>query len=48
MWVTVDLEKWKLLRAAGLMNEFDIPVMPKDDIELIEFLKRLDSIFEEK
>lgn len=48
MWVTVDLEKWKLLRAAGLMNEFDIPVMPKDDKELIEFLKRLDSIFEEK
>lgn len=48
MWVTVDLEKWKLLRVAGLMNEFDIPVMPKDDKELIEFLKRLDSIFEEK
>lgn len=48
MWVTVDLEKWKLLRAAGLMNEFDIPVMPKDDTELMEFIKRLDSIFEEK
>ena len=48
MWVTVDLEKWKLLRAAGLMNEFDIPVIPKDDKELMEFIKRLDSIFEEK
>lgn len=48
MWVTVDLNKWKELRNAGLMNEYDIPVMPRDDKELMEFIKRLDSIFEEK
>lgn len=48
MWVTVDLDKWKELRKAGLMDEYDIPVMPKDYKEMMSFLKKLDSIFEEK
>ena len=48
MWVTVDLNKWKELRKAGLMNEYDIPVMPKDYKEMMGFLKRLDSIFGDK
>ena len=48
MWVTVDLNKWKELRKAGLMNEYDIPVMPKDYKEMMGFLKRLDSILGDK
>lgn len=45
MWVTMDFEKWKKLRSAGIMSEFDIPVMPKDGKEMMEYLKRLDAIF---
>lgn len=48
MWVTVDVEKWNELRKVGLMDEYDIPVMPKDYKEMMSFLKKLDSIFEEK
>ena len=45
MWVTTDLDKWKELRKAGLMDEFDIPVMPKNEKELGNFMKMLDKIF---
>lgn len=45
MWVTTDLEKWKELRKTGLMYEFDIPVMPKSEEELQQFMKILDEIF---
>lgn len=45
IWVTTDLEKWKELRKAGLMDEFDIPVMPKSEEELQQFMKILDEIF---
>lgn len=44
MWVTIELEKWKELRKAGLMDEFDIPVMPKNEEELSRFMKILDEI----
>ena len=45
MWVTTDLEKWKELRKAGLMDEFDILIMPKCEEELSKFIKLLDEIF---
>lgn len=45
MWVTTDLEKWKELRKTGLMDEFDIPIMPKSEEELSKFIKLLDEIF---
>ena len=45
MWVTADLENWKELRKAGLMDEFDIPVMPRSEEELNKFMKLLDEIF---
>lgn len=48
MWVSVDINKWKELRKAGLMDEFDIPVMPQNDDELKRFFKVLDEVFPEK
>ncbi|WP_458457488.1 hypothetical protein [Pseudobutyrivibrio sp.] len=45
MWVTTDLGKWKELRKAGLIDEFDIPVMPKSVAELNKFMELLDGIF---
>ena len=45
MWVTTDLGKWKELRKAGLMDEFDIPIMPKSEEELSKFIKLLDEVF---
>ncbi len=45
MWMSIDLEKCKELRKAGLMDEFDIPVVPKNAEEAVLFMKRLDAIF---
>ena len=45
MWISIDFELWNELRKAGLVKEFDIPVMPKNKKELDRFMAILESIF---
>ncbi len=45
MWMSIDLEICKELRKTGLMDVFDIPVVPKNAEEAVLFMKRLDAIF---
>ena len=50
IWVSLSEDKlmsWKKLRDAGLVNQFDIPVEPKDDKELERFMGILKSCFDE-
>lgn len=50
IWVSMSEDKlmaWKKLRDAGLVNQFDIPVEPKDDKELERFMGILKSCFDE-
>ena len=46
MWVSLNdemLNGWKRIREQGLVDEFDIPVMPQSNEELERFIRILEA-----
>ena len=46
MWVSLNddmLNEWRKIREQGLVDEFDIPVMPQSNEELERFIRILEA-----
>ena len=46
MWVSLNddmLNRWRKIREQGLVDEFDIPVMPQSDEELEKLIRILEA-----